>query len=305
MAAKTAGAALSGGASVAHQDTGTLAWPHDFTILRPIMSEAVRQQICHELMKPADGLFVAKGNSAIVLSESSTAGAWLGSMAECGEAGCACSRLAFPTVRPRFRSAISQHTPREVHYVSLASGQLLADADILAALLDGGAEIRSISLIDAGYARTNNQRDVAALRQLAALAHPARVTAFDSVGSYAESCGARANVLVANDPATTMALVFKRLASHALIEGGHAFLLLNGGQMGASVRVWRRVTLPQAANGRGLPTTSPECDAALGLEEVDVEGATPANDGGEQRLREIFDRDALEDICEHMRVLQR
>ena len=63
MAAKTAGAALSGGASVAHQDTGTLAWPHDFTILRPIMSEAVRQQICHELLKPADGLFVAKGNS--------------------------------------------------------------------------------------------------------------------------------------------------------------------------------------------------------------------------------------------------
>ena len=289
----------------------------NFTRQRPVMSEAVRQQIRRELLEGvADGerrVFVAKGSSAIVLDECTTAGAWLRAMAECGEPGCACSRLSFPRVRPLFREIIAARAPREVRYVSLAAGQLLADADILCSLVGAGATIRSISLVDAGYARPSNQRDVAALNQLAALMHPARVTAYDSLGGYAEACAAdgyeRPNVLVANDPATPMALVFKRFASHALVEGGHAFLLLNGGDMGASARAWRKGATTTGLDAARLPSTAAECDVALGLEELPVEvggdAATPppGGAGGAQRLRGLFDRDSLQECVEHAQLV--
>ena len=204
-----------------------------------------------------------------------------------------------------------------MEYVSLAGGLLLTDAEILSGLIEGGATLHSVASVDSGYARANNERDVAALTQLGALLAPAALTAYDSVASYVarNASARRASLVVASDPSTDMARILKRFASAVLRDGGVACLLLNGGEMGASMRAWRRVPAmpspsppappPPHDADRGVDDLAAHLaasDAALGLQEVQVL-LTPPRDGhaanlseGERRLRGLFDRDALEDF---------
>ena len=124
------------------------------------------------------------------------------------------TRLALPAERP-------------LQYLGLASGLLLADAEILSGLSAAGATIGSITLVDAEYGKWRSQRDVAALAQLSGLFSPAPVTAFNTLPSFMEACGLhperfKADVLVACDPSTHVAQLFRRFASETLAERGHA-----------------------------------------------------------------------------------
>ena len=271
-----------------------LAWPRRFT-LEPF-AEPDRQAIIGELLRPGPMTFAQKADS-IILSADSAAGQHLDAMAECGEPGCSCSRLKWPLVRPSFRQLITRlalPAERPLQYLGLASGLLLADAEILSGLSAAGATIGSITLVDAEYGKWRSQRDVAALAQLSGLFSPAPVTAFNTLPSFMEACGLhperfKADVLVACDPSTHVAQLFRRFASEALAERGHAFLLLNGGKHGTSTRVWRRVA-PGAASTRADALAA--SDAALGLEEVVLSKPSDRSEG-ETHMRSVFDRDAL------------
>lgn len=302
------------------------SWPRDFTCHEAALCDDVKKQIRHDLLhaRPEAMIFVPAGKSAVALSRTSKAGSFLGALAECGAAGCSCSRLTQPRVRARFRETIVElvlavaagdggadgraAASPSLHYVSLASGLLLPDAEILSGLVEAGATILSVGSVDSGYSRPNNERDLAALSQLGGLVAPASLTAYASVGSFVAASathGRRANLVVASDPATDVARVFKRFASAVLRDGGLAFLLLNGGPMGASTRVWRRrpacpppgVATSTSSTAISLATS----DAALGLEELEVPGhAVAAAREGEMRLRELFDRDCIEDFVRCM-----
>jgi hypothetical protein len=276
--------------------TPPLSWPRRFT-LEPI---AGRMAIMEDLtMQPSPSVFVQKGDS-IVLGAESSAGQHLSAMAECGEQGCSCSRLHWPLVRPAFRKLIVHHAPAErpLKYLGLASGLLLSDAEILSGLSQAGATIGSIMLVDAEYGKYRSQRDVAALAQLSRLFAPTPVTAFNTLPSFIEACTLqperfKSDVLVASDPSTHVAQLFKRFASEALAEGGYAFLLLNGGKHGTSTRVWRRVpprAMPSAADRDDALAVS---DASLGLEEVKIPPTPSERSEGELFMRRVFDRDAL------------
>ena len=81
-----------------------------------------------------------------------------GSLAECGEAGCGCNRLTTPMARRNFRKALVQtalqaglglSTP--IRYVSVGSGLLLFDLEILIALQQAGLQVESAALVDTAY----------------------------------------------------------------------------------------------------------------------------------------------------------
>ena len=289
------------------------AWPRNFT--RPAASggvppEALRALIRHDLLRPAPGVFTVRGDAA-VLSSSCTAGAWLGALAECSSEGCSCSRHVFPLVRPLFRDTVVRcvlaaagGARPNVRYVGVGSGLLLADAEILSGLVEAGAQVSSITLVDAGYG-TYKERDSMALAQLGSLFSPAPVVAFDSLSRFGEACTSQpdryghATVLVACDPSTAVAQLIKQVASVALAQGGHAFLLLNGGRLGASTRAWVRgepappaVPALHAAEELSLAAKLAASDAALGLREVDVGDAALDSEEG-AHLRKLFDRDTL------------
>ena len=66
---------------------------------------------------------------------------------ECADSSCGCYRLREPRVRGRFRNAIVARTNRQlgggapVRYVSIGSGALLTDVEILSGLVESGHRI--------------------------------------------------------------------------------------------------------------------------------------------------------------------
>lgn len=88
----------------------------------------------------------------------------LPSLFECGDPRCACNRLLRPWARFLFKAqlvaeAFASHTKggsppsslQPVHYVSIGSGALLSDIDVLCSLQDAGLAIASATFIDRAY----------------------------------------------------------------------------------------------------------------------------------------------------------
>ena len=135
---------------------------------------------------------------------------------ECADLSCGCCRLVLPHVRPRFRDCVAalvaerwaQHGSPAVRYVTIGSGQLLLDVEILLSLsLEHALTIETVVCIDTAYADAVRKRGVctaadagagpigdpqeAALARLALVLAPARVFAFDTLSQYELACAHR------------------------------------------------------------------------------------------------------------------
>ena len=193
----------------------------------------------------------------------SAAGAWFGSLGECGDESCSCNRLTCPTVRPKFREFVVRQvmgrlggTP--VRYASLAAGLLLTDVEILCGLVEAGAKIESIMLVDSAYIPRrpvyNVERYNLALTELAAFFVPAMCAAFYStqsllawLNSKQHSVEVAPNVLIACDAGASVANGLMKSASELLENGGVCCTLINGGKAGASALAWQRLPREDAA----------------------------------------------------------
>ena len=83
---------------------------------------------------------------------------WTTHLGECADAKCGCYRLGRPDVRHRFREFVCERTAEElrgrggvVRYVTVGSGQLLTDWEILSGLERRGLTIESIVAVDKAY----------------------------------------------------------------------------------------------------------------------------------------------------------
>ena len=115
----------------------------------------------------------------------------LASLAECGHSDCACTRSLYPWVRQRFREEVVQRATDaqaagslpangRINYVSVGSGLLLGDLDVIMGLQDTGFKIEHATFIDSDY-RENCH---GALAEVAQYLAPARVVAYSSVAAF-------------------------------------------------------------------------------------------------------------------------
>jgi hypothetical protein len=187
---------------------------------------------------------------------------WVSKLGECADAKCGCYRLWRPDVRRHFRDVVVALTVSQltaslgalgeqrsaVHYVTLGSGQLLTDMEVLCGLVDAGLVIESILAVDKNYAAADelpasddssppseaDRADAqAALAQVAACFAPVPVSTFGSLerleqASALEPSRFRATTLVQCDSALPQPAV-RRIASAILSDGGHLFQLSNLG----------------------------------------------------------------------------
>ena len=188
---------------------------------------------------------------------------WFG---ECALADCGCSRPTFPRVRPSFREAVLARTVAAQRaagpsppppppqpstdraslvteggssssalaspglcYVSVGSGMLLFDLELLTALRVAGVTIASIALIDSATSYSDTPRSQSALRAIASLFAPARVVCYCAVGAYAaarlQDREPAASLFVQTDVPDMPLEYTKALAACALQPGGLAFRL--------------------------------------------------------------------------------
>ena len=165
---------------------------------------------------------------------------------ECGSAGCGCSRLRYPDGRFRFRqmvvTRVSERLTRAnkalehgVRVVTIGSGALLTDFEILLGLWSRGLRIESIVAIDMAYGM--DQAHFAeyhrALTALAIFFSPASVVAFGSAADYQEAVKrnpqlyGEANLFVYCDAAAVPHQIFQDTAAAALQPGFCAYELSN------------------------------------------------------------------------------
>lgn len=165
---------------------------------------------------------------------------WFGNLAECGDLSCGCCRSQ-GTARKRFlrlvRDSLRAERVEEIRYVSLGSGLLLSDAEVLATARHDGARIRSVAVIDPLY-RHPTKEVAAALRDFTDfLGVP--VHAFGSSRSFVRARNAlpfvfgQCSVFCHIDAA-----VARRHVSEVrvLVPGGLAFELCNEARGFASMR---------------------------------------------------------------------
>mmetsp|Transcript_14152 Transcript_14152/g.23547 ORF Transcript_14152/g.23547 Transcript_14152/m.23547 type:complete len:563 (-) Transcript_14152:205-1893(-) len=191
---------------------------------------------------------------------------WASELGECADSRCGCYRLWRPDVRRRFREIVRKVTIEQltasgshrVRYVTVGSGQLLTDFEVLCALTEAGCTIDSVIAIDTCYAvkgevpiqpsssPTNdatekdrpavpNDTASAALAQIASFFSPANVFAFSSLERYVDAVRlephlyAHATTLVQCDAGDVPAKAMSEAAVDTLAAGGHMFKLNNLG----------------------------------------------------------------------------
>lgn len=165
---------------------------------------------------------------------------------ECGCSGCGCFRLDRPMPRKRFRHLVVSRMETElkgtsspIRAVTIGSGALLTDFEILLGLWSRGLVVESVVAIDLAYSRKvdNLWRDeyVEALDALAVFFSPCRLTSFGSSNEYVAACSrspevyGRANLFLYCDAGAVPYETFKETASAALDDGALAFELANSG----------------------------------------------------------------------------
>ena len=101
--------------------------------------------------------YVISKSGHVQLSLRSAASRWASSLGECSDWRCGCSRMRRPEVRRSFKDLVAAKGAESigaehgVHYVSVGSGLLLIDFEILCALEERGLRIERITVIDTAY----------------------------------------------------------------------------------------------------------------------------------------------------------
>lgn len=167
---------------------------------------------------------------------------------ECGDSRCGCYRLSRPDVRRNFCHTVAQVTQSQlrrldaarVRYVTVGSGSLLTDFEILCTLEGLGLSIESVVCIDLDYADCvkGDHKDgvIAALEQLGAFLGPSvALYAFGSLDSFNNACAlephlyGNATTFVHCDAGILDTEKVKAAAVRCLVENGHMFQLANLG----------------------------------------------------------------------------
>lgn len=200
-------------------------------------------------------------NAQVRIAQACAGFFWVSEFGECGDSRCGCYRLWRPDVRRRFRENVVKCTLEQlgacgrVRYVTVGSGSLLTDFEILCALRAANLIIASIVAVDTCYDdwRTSTVSEESAptkaLRQLGDFFAPATVYAFDSVERFTAACElqphayANATTFVHCDAGDIKAEDSTAAAVAALVDGGCSFKLNNLG-MGA-----RSATADGSADG--------------------------------------------------------
>lgn len=191
-------------------------------------------------------LFVPRARESVGLAPDSAPGRWLGALAECGDAACSCCRLNDPRSRPAFREHVVRYALEAargdpIRYVSLSSGLLLTDAEILSGIIEAGGALESITLVDSQYAAEDFlARHAPALAQLARFFAPAACLAYHSVRALETAAAATAHIVIACDAGEAVTRSLPATASALLMPGGAALTMMNGGRFGSTTRAWMR-----------------------------------------------------------------
>ena len=171
-------------------------------------------------------------------------GRWTCHLCECGDATCGTYRLKRPGVRRSFRELVSGKTSeallgsgRGVRYVSIGSGGVLFDFELLSQMRRAGLRIETITLVDTAYgpARPGESSHKAAIAQLAAFFAPARVHTFElleslrAAASHDPSAFSQQTTFVACDASSVNDDEIRSTAAACLADGGLAFRLNNLG----------------------------------------------------------------------------
>ena len=251
---------------------------YDMARCREIMEEAEWCEKVRACVLGESQPWVCDSGMVWLDTRANTALVPLASLAECGKTGCYCVRTIFPSVRKRFREEVARvmsaamKPSSSISYVSLGSGQLLGDLDVLCALQSVGFTISSVALIDSIYTdslkdqqqlcgsttttdeKRNTSLDVLyrPLYELSSyLGKETAVTPYTSIAEYAHARLQRktepaANVFVqidcdevSNDEAALLSAV-----ALSTDGSGHGFRLANKcmpcGEVPMSV--WKRIT---------------------------------------------------------------
>ena len=182
-------------------------------------------------------------------------------LAECGDVMCSCYRLARPWVRSLCRDlAVKLMLDADaksgccdpssggggLRYVSIGSGSLLADLELLTALQSAGFVIASATFVDPSYGLpTSAGRQ--ALADIASYLGPSvRVAAYDATTTFALArlvgLEPACHLFVQMDVARIMWPECAAVSAAALQLGGVGLRLCNRGlRLGASLDAWVRV----------------------------------------------------------------
>lgn len=249
-------------------------WPRVLVALSTAQDEraAARKAL---LTMDQEELFVLRGQSLGLVPETAP-GLLLSALRECGDRTCSCCRrnqFSSPNARRQFCVFVVDHLLKAfmsfgpITYVSLGSGKLLTDAQLLAAFLEGGGLVERVVLVDSQYG-IQPLDYVPALDQFAAFFAPTPCVAYASLRQLLEEASSspstegsiRAHALVACDAGTAISKGLKRSASVLLAEGGVAATLMNGGRFGSTTRAFirarkqaERATMAEAEAGAATP----------------------------------------------------
>lgn len=209
-----------------------------------LLIKALEDDTCESTHEHRDGCVRIKSTVGVFA-------AYCRDFGECGDTSCGCYRLKQPSGRKRFRSLVAQRTDEAiradtalmhagqelpgVRLVTIGSGGLLTDFEILLDLWSRGLRIESICAIDTAYKKTDNVEE-RALSALAIFFAPAKVFSFSSSDDYAAACAAmphlygHANVFVYCDAGAVPHEAWTKCACAALLPGYRAFELVNAGR---------------------------------------------------------------------------
>lgn len=182
------------------------------------------------------------------------------------------ARTAEQLLPPRRRAGLGP----AVRYLSVGSGGMLTDFEILCGLVERGLEIESITVADTVYRKGNRT-----VKAVAAFFAPARVTAFAGMSELRAAVKAspelygRATTFMHVDANHIPRASVRAFASEALVDGGLQFELSNDGARRFGFGCWERRAEPGAAGADAVHGSSREAalDRALPCVELaDDEG---------------------------------
>ena len=195
-------------------------------------------------------------DGCVRVRKSGLVGVYCCDLGECGDTKCGCFRLKLPSGRRRFRQLVAQRVDEDlraaadaqrilhdtnsstgsaapgVRAVTIGSGGLLTDFEILLDLWSRGQRIESLVAIDTAYDQKAN-RESRALAAMAIFFAPARVFSFGSSEDFLAAVAAspglygEANVVVYCDAAAVPHDTWTKIACAALLPGYRAFELAN------------------------------------------------------------------------------
>jgi hypothetical protein len=232
---------------------------------KTVPSDELRQSLATTILDPSEVDAVSLGNRTASLYERGEVGVSLRRsklavqcqachFGECDDSNCGCYRLTNPQARLRFRQLVAEvvdsalrdssleQSSLPVRYVTLGSGALLTDFEILLDLWSRGLTIESIVAIDMAYSGDDSDAFFGGYRRalsgLATFFAPARVFSFRHASDYLKAVEERqslfgdANVFVSCDAAGVGHDLTMSVMASALSPGHMAFELSNAGRRG-------------------------------------------------------------------------